>query len=451
MSAGSKEELQSLYFEFGDALAQKGQLADAADSYALAMYYAKRGGNSALADLCREQILVCHPNHVVIRENNAPLFYAQLLMRYPADESKAQLERIKQELAAKPAVTPHTLTSINESMTMAASSTVMADFEPAPIPMTTPAMPTPTPPPITPVSPLSAMSPGMDGVSARPSTYPGPTSGVGTMDYPGGPSSTIGGGRGDLASLFGPSTNAKAWSESISLPPAEPARASTKPTLASVGHSGFEQHHAFSSGGMGPASLASRVMDDFELAPAPGRIEESYPMPRPNGWGWLEPLAGAVALAGAVSCGFFAYKLWPEIKRIDTKHLSARIDSTVQDTIAWYKTNYVDTMVIVDSSTDETVTDFVSGAADKVAEAVKQPSPVISLHSSSELPSAPMKMVPARPMVPAAPVMSDQVEAPRALPPIPAGAVSLPAADLKGPDLEAPSRVAHQEPTLPPQ
>ena len=61
MSAGSKEELQSLYFELGDAFAQKGQLADASDCYALAYYYARRGGNTALADLCREQILVCHP------------------------------------------------------------------------------------------------------------------------------------------------------------------------------------------------------------------------------------------------------------------------------------------------------------------------------------------------------------------------------------------------------
>ncbi|MBX9652961.1 hypothetical protein K2Y11_05005 [bacterium] len=444
MSAGSKEELQSLYFELGDALAQKGQLADAADSYALAMYYAKRGGNSALADLCREQILICHPNHVVIRENSAPLFYAQLLMRYPSDESKVQLERIKHELASKPAapMTPAETLSMMEPMNQA-SSMVMADFEPAPSPVAAPS------PPASPISPISASLPptGMESPMSKPTTYPGSSSGVGTLDYP---TQTSGMGRGgDLASLFGPATNTRAWSESISLPPAEPARASTKPMMGSVGHSGFEQHHAFSTGGMGPAAMASRIMDDFEMAPASGRIEETLPMPRPNGWGWLEPLAGAVALAGAVSAGFFAYKLWPELKRIDTHHLSARVDEKVQEAITWYKANFVDNAGVPgglddgeDASVEIAVTpsEVVAPAVPLIRKEAESTAPVVAME-----PPAPPTLPKERPTV----ELVNQSDAPRALPPIPAGASSLPSVDSSSDS--TPSRVAQQDLQLPPQ
>jgi len=446
MSAGSKEELQSLYFEFGDALAQKGQLADAADSYALAMYYAKRGGNGALADLCREQIIICHPNHVVIRENSAPLFYAQLLMRYPADESKVQLERIKQELASTPPppLTPAQALSMMEPMNQT-SSMVMADFEPAPAPAQT------VVPPISPISPIAASIPptAMEKPSPKPTAYPGPNSGVGTLDYPL-PGAATGPGRGgDLASLFGPATNTRAWSESISLPPAEPARASTKPLMESVGHSGFEHHHAFSTGGMGPAAMASRIMDDFEMSPAAGRIEETLPMPRPNGWGWLEPLAGAVALAGAVSAGFFAYKLWPELKRIDTHHLSARVDEKVQDAIAWYKTNFVDNAGVpggLDDGEDATVD--IAETTKEVASPLVPPMPKMAESTPPAVamePPAPPRLPKEEPAV----ELVNQSDAPRALPPIPAGASSLPAVD--SPSLPAPSRIAQQEPQLPPQ
>lgn len=444
MSPGSKEELQSLYFELGDALAQKGQLADAADSYALAMYYAKRGGNAALADLCREQILICHPNHVVIRENSAPLFYAQLLMRYPADESKVQLERIKAELASKPAapLTPADALSMMEPMSQA-SSMVMADFELAPLPTPAPA----SPPPVSPISPISASLPpsNMESTTPRPTTYPGSNSGVGTLDYP---SHTAGRG-GDLASLFGPTTNTRAWSESISLPPAEPSRASTKPMMGSVGHSGFEQHHAFSTGGMGPAAMASRIMDDFEMAPASGRIEETLPMPRPNGWGWLEPLAGAVALAGAVSAGFFAYKLWPELKRIDTHHLSARVDEKVQDAITWYKTNFVDNSGVPGGLDDgeeasveiaETPRASATPTAPPMPTTVDSSAPILAME-----PPAPPTLPREQPTV----ELVNKSDAPRALPPIPAGASSLPAVD--SPSGPAPSRMAQQELQLPPQ
>jgi hypothetical protein len=444
MSAGSKEELQSLYFELGDALAQKGQLADAADSYALAMYYAKRGGNSALADLCREQILVCHPNHVVIRENSAPLFYAQLLMRYPADESKVQLERIKNELASKPAapMTPAETLSMMEPMSQAASM-VMADFEPAPTPVPVAS------PPMSPISPISASLPpsGMESPSPRPTTNPISSAGVGTLDYP---TQTSGTGRGgDLASLFGPATTTRAWSESISLPPAEPARASTKPIRGSVGHSGFEQHHAFSTGGMGPAAMASRIMDDFEMAPAPGRIEETLPMPRPNGWGWLEPLAGAVALAGAVSAGFFAYKLWPELKRIDTHHLSARVDEKVQEAITWYKANVINSAGVpggLDDGEDasveiaDTPSEVVAPAVPSIPKEAESTTPIVAME-----PPAPPTLPKEQPTV----ELVNQSDAPRALPPIPAGASSLPSVESSSDS--TPSRVAQQDLQLPPQ
>lgn len=88
-------ELHGLYLEFADAQRGVGQMARAADSYALALYYAKRIGDVARVRRCREQVAVCNPDHVVCRESSAPLFFAQLLLRYPPEEVAERLEAMK--------------------------------------------------------------------------------------------------------------------------------------------------------------------------------------------------------------------------------------------------------------------------------------------------------------------------------------------------------------------
>lgn len=91
----SDVELHGLYLEFADAQRGVGQMARAADSYALALYYAKRLGDVTRVRRCREQVALCNPDHVVCRESSAPLFFAQLLLRYPPEEVAERLEAMK--------------------------------------------------------------------------------------------------------------------------------------------------------------------------------------------------------------------------------------------------------------------------------------------------------------------------------------------------------------------
>ena len=154
-------------------------------------------------------------------------------------------------------------------------------------------------------------------------------------------------------------------------------------------------------------------------------------------------------MAGAVSVGFFAYKLWPELKRIDTTHITARVDETMQGAIAWCQTNYAESMMSVGtpaSEPDDLLSDSVNNP-----NAGSSPSPVENLAPPPIMSAPPVPMMPISPINPSTEALADHDEAPRVLPPIPAGAASLPAVEPKGPNWRVQSRIAHQEPKLPPQ
>jgi hypothetical protein len=456
MAGTSKEELQSIYFELADFKARAGQLPEAADCYALALYYARRVSNQPLADLCREQILACHPHHVAVRENNAPLFFAQLLMRYPAEECSAELARLKKERAAQPITqaTPAEAQPKRFDYAHPAPS-MMASHEAPPTIPANPAhpahfglpldMPAPTRAPFSPKD----MSP-----PPAPQAPWSNAGGVGTLDYPGIATDSP---KGGLASLFGPATPKQAWSESVSLPLAEPGRSATRPTGSAIGHSGFENHHPFPQAAASSiAGSAQRMIDDFEVAPHPGRLERPSPIPAPsrNPWAWLEPLAGAVALAGIVVMGFFAYKVWPEVQKIDTRRVSQLVDQSFQEAFVWCKDHYQQwnsAAASIPSDQSPTVTQAdeqqsaISGperqasaisGADEQQSAISGPEQTVSVELPTIEPLAPVSSTEStKPDPQAAPL---DLPAPRALPPIPSATTELPT----NPSTEAPTEPA---------
>ena len=96
MSANSYEVLYELYEKLGNAHACRANANLAADAFALALYYARRMGKQELAEYCRQLVAECEPDHVAARETVAPLLFAQLLIRYPAEqieETIAELEK----------------------------------------------------------------------------------------------------------------------------------------------------------------------------------------------------------------------------------------------------------------------------------------------------------------------------------------------------------------------
>lgn len=96
MTTSSDQHLYQLYSDLGDAQSAHGDKAAAADAYALALYYARRMSNDALASLCRRKVVENNPHHVAAQQTSAPLHFAQLLMRYPADEAEKMLVRLRQ-------------------------------------------------------------------------------------------------------------------------------------------------------------------------------------------------------------------------------------------------------------------------------------------------------------------------------------------------------------------
>ena len=97
MGANSDQQFYGLYMELAGALACRERSAEATDAYALALYYARRMGNRPLVDFCRGMIAEHNPSHVACRESSAPLFFAQLLMRYPIEKAHAMLADLKDE------------------------------------------------------------------------------------------------------------------------------------------------------------------------------------------------------------------------------------------------------------------------------------------------------------------------------------------------------------------
>lgn len=323
MSDAAKEDLQSLYFDLGNALASRSMLPQAADAYALAMYYARRAGNSTLADHCREQILVCQPDHIAAREASAPLFFAQLLMRYPAGYARNRLAQIQTEPASAmasplgwtvsltpeanqpPAATKPGLALADAQGTRA----VMASAESVP-----PRRPTEINVPAT--APRASMSNfGAPAPTAAPMSPPVRAS-VATLDLPEiHPSRQRPSEGGSLASLFAPDA------------PVATHGGAMESDWNPVGISGLEQHHALASDTRPPGG--GRVSDDFEMPSAPWQTNRTAP-PRP-GMTWLNPIAALVAIAGAVAIGFFAFKLYPEVSKIDLGRARSMVDHTLRD------------------------------------------------------------------------------------------------------------------------
>lgn len=102
----SDQQLHELYLELAEIQANHGKAAEAADHFALAMYYARRMGNAAKVSACKERIVACHPTHVAAHESSAPLFFAQLLIRYPADEAAQTLSLLRRAGLATSAMKP---------------------------------------------------------------------------------------------------------------------------------------------------------------------------------------------------------------------------------------------------------------------------------------------------------------------------------------------------------
>ena len=106
MSASADRQLFQLYMELGDAQTQRQRPQEAADAYGLALYYARRTGDAFAVQRCRELVLARSPNHVAGQAISAPLFFAQLLMRYPADEAAQALAELRGGGVAAPPLPP---------------------------------------------------------------------------------------------------------------------------------------------------------------------------------------------------------------------------------------------------------------------------------------------------------------------------------------------------------
>ena len=305
MSARSKEELQTLYFELGDALARAGQLPEAADSYAIAMYYARRTGNQSLADLCREQVLACHPNHVGGREESAPLFFAQLLMRYPAEDAQRRLD------ALNAASTAQGIGGWTVPLSGGAFETpvpgVMASPEPAP-----------------PDAPCLA-SPHL-AAPTPPSPRPVPAA-VASLDLP-----EYSPGRGRASSSLAALFADVPVPAPVQAPQSVPQSNAPRPGWPGAAAGGFEQHHAYPPLA---SPRAHRAADDFEMD-APNRsAPRSERRQYDEGMTWLNPIAAVLALAGAIAAGFFAYRLYPEITRIEQSQARSALVEALQDVAHW--------------------------------------------------------------------------------------------------------------------
>lgn len=102
MSISTDQQLFDLYAELAETQQSRGRRNEAADAYALCVYYARRLGNPELAEHCRQLVRECHPHHVIALEYSAPLFFAQLLMRYPAEDAQETLYMIRKSESAPP-------------------------------------------------------------------------------------------------------------------------------------------------------------------------------------------------------------------------------------------------------------------------------------------------------------------------------------------------------------
>lgn len=293
--SGTDPQLYTLYRQLAQIQSRHGRAGEAADHYALALYYARRLGKAEEMRFCRAQILGLQPNHAAVSETPAPLLFAQLLIRYPADEAATKLDLMRHAGLA------------GEALGEAEASLAHEEAAPALTPFATEA------------HDRGAASPPRVGASAEPAVESRYSREEATPASP---------------RLFGEASGLPAWEtpaaneepailsfasasttppkvKSVAEPPVNPFATSPAPR--------FENHHVYDLGSdvAGPAVRASRVVDDYLsqeriLSKSPADLGEL------GFWGSaVNALAMFTAAAGVVLIGFFSFKLYPELKRFE--------------------------------------------------------------------------------------------------------------------------------------
>ena len=89
MAATSDWRLYQLYMEFGEAQDRRARVNEAADAYALALYYARRLNDPARINECRQLVLSRSPNHIAGQAVSAPLFSRSCSCAIPPTKSNS--------------------------------------------------------------------------------------------------------------------------------------------------------------------------------------------------------------------------------------------------------------------------------------------------------------------------------------------------------------------------
>ena len=129
MAATSDWRLYQLYMEFGEAQDRRARANEAADAYALALYYARRLNDPARINECRQLVLARSPNHIAAQAVSAPLFFAQLLMRYPADEVELALSAGRPGVAVAEEPPPYAQAPPSPERTFRRTQTIKPIYE----------------------------------------------------------------------------------------------------------------------------------------------------------------------------------------------------------------------------------------------------------------------------------------------------------------------------------
>lgn len=266
MLASTDQQLHELYWELGQAQAECGRQVEAADSYALALYYARRLGDADLMKRCRARIVEAHPTHLGGKESPAPLFFAQLLIRYPADEAAHALSLLKR-------------TSLGDDWPVSPSF---------PVELTTVHRPTPS---------------SMD----RPFSVAGETPFA------------------DLLESAVPS--APGGRDPRSLPESrEPASSGS---LSGQSNFENHHVYDLGTGSI-PVEAPSRAVDDFFFEPSllPDKRESWSEMGFWGSA--LQVFGSLTAIAGVVALGFFSYELIPTLARFDAREVVQSLVAPVE-------------------------------------------------------------------------------------------------------------------------
>jgi hypothetical protein len=263
MSSSSDQQLHTLYWDLAELHCVGGRRSEAADHFALALYYARRMSNAERVEAARRRVVECSPQHLAAREVSAPLFFAQLLIRYPADEAAHSLGMMRRSTKTSASL-EHSVgimasTHVDDPFFSSHANAGLPQLDPLPDPFFDSRSP----------FDLGASSP--IGHPVEPRVESDPSS----------PSRTRGG----------------------TIPPE------------------FENHHLYDLGSSSPVigSAADRIVDDYmkpEKIFTPPHSKETFA--EPGFWGTvLNGLTFMTILIGMSSVGFFGYELYPRLVRLD--------------------------------------------------------------------------------------------------------------------------------------